>query len=705
MLKEFKQIVANCKNTISDYNGNHTLICEYFNINIKTSYSSSMVTEKIYKLIRSALEPTNNNDIITYNKFRDLEAALVYEAVLYNVNNDECLQVLQVIRDAQKIYTPIENIEKWKDAIIQAKNYIHFRNEKYKRPIHDEYRKEYDTAIAHKKLQELGCEIRLEDTTLTLVSGAEKIVENIENDIKSIGGQYLQNVIFHFLIKNNFYFKQFKLYAVNNRVSFSTRPEPISPIGYLLNLSLKHIHKLEKKIPHKTLEEKLASINTNAKLLSTALALQNYSIWDAQFFAHKPFPQNIQKLALFDSTFTIQSANIDHIIDFISSSFNWVDNNIFAASHNFSISEYIQVTKSIRDIANYKNGSVIIYFSKVKKICSDVNEQTIKTILHIMSHQHDEINTKYQFINDYEECNFSFKPLIEITPTKFLLCDISWCAINFYECLTQLVRNVIDEEAKNTTDNKLGQLLEDFVYKKLTDNNITFSAGDYDDGQKPKGECDVIIESEKAIDIIEIKKKVLKRASKSGNDVELVIDLSSSLLDSQIQTGRTEILLREQGYIDLKNKNGEKTRIYHKNREINRIALTHLDYGSFQDRTIINNILTILNNERLGLRSKDNSKKVKKFEDISKKCDLLSEQSEKLQSLHPGFDHFPFFDCWFLSLQQLLLIIDVSYDNNSFHKALNSTKHVTTGSNNFYTEFSIRFNSLTKETKPTQHKK
>lgn len=691
MLKEFKKIVANCENTISEYNGDLAHICQHLDIDIKTSYSSSMVTEKIQDLIRSALSPTNDDDTITYNQFRDLEAALVYESVLDNVDNHEYLRVLQVIRGVQQTYTPIENVEEWTKAAIQAKNYIYFRNEKYLLPIHDEYRKEYDTAIAHKKLEELGCEINLEDTTLVIVSGTEKIVENIEKDINSIGGQYLQNAIFYFLTKNNFYLKKFKLYAVNNRVNFSTRSEPMSPIGYLLNLSLKHIHKLEKKIPHETLKEKLASIEKNAKLLSTALSLQNYSIWDAQFFKNKPFPQSIQKLALFDSAFTIQSANIDHIIDFISSSFNWVDNNIFAGFHNFSIPEYIQVTKSIRDIADYKNGSTVIYFSRVKKMCSEISEHTVKKILRTMSHQQDEVNTKYQFIHNYEECNFSFKPLIEITPTKFLLCDISWCAINFYECLAQLVRNVIDKEGKNITDNKLGQSLEDFVYKKLIDNNITFSTGDYNDGQMPKGECDVIIESENAIDIIEIKKKVLKRASRSGNDIELVIDLSSSLLDAQIQTGRTEILLREQGYIDLKNKEGEITRVSLNDREINRIALTHLDYGSFQDRTIINNILTILNNERLSLRSQENTLYVDKFKKISEKCDTLSLQTQKLLELNYGFKHFPFFDCWFLSLQQLLLIIDASHDNNSFHKTLNSTKHVTTGSNNFYTEFSLRF--------------
>lgn len=49
----------------------------------------------------------------------------------------------------------------------------------------------------------------------------------------------------------------------------------------------------------------------------------------------------------------------------------------------------------------------------------------------------------------------------------------------------------------------------------------------------------------------------------------------------------------------------------------------------------------------------------------------------------------PFFDCWFMSLPQLLEVINLSSDNNSFYEILRKTKHVSLNTLDWYREFDI----------------
>ena len=58
---------------------------------------------------------------------------------------------------------------------------------------------------------------------------------------------------------------------------------------------------------------------------------------------------------------------------------------------------------------------------------------------------------------------------------------------------------------------------------------------------KREPECDVVIEDENNIVFIEIKKKALTSASRAGDDIKLIIDLSNSILDAHLQTGQHEL--------------------------------------------------------------------------------------------------------------------------------------------------------------------
>jgi hypothetical protein len=77
----------------------------------------------------------------------------------------------------------------------------------------------------------------------------------------------------------------------------------------------------------------------------------------------------------------------------------------------------------------------------------------------------------------------------------------------------------------------------------------------------------------------------------------------------------------------------------------------------------------------------------KKFKTIN---DALQEIRDQYNLAHQGDAVIPqpFFNCWFVSIPQLLVLLDGVTDADSFRKALWSCRHMTTGTSDLYFEIS-----------------
>lgn len=686
MLKEYKAIVDKVAATIAGFKDNHEQVCEILNIDISNGYARNQVTTKFRELIKIGLTPAIGDCTINYKEYRELEEALVYEAVLYKVDNCKYLIPIRTIRDILSEFKCFDEEADWQAAIVQVKNYNLFENSTYnydRANLRDSYPREYDVAMAAMGLIEYGCEIKFDDTSL-VIDKTEKAIERLEAEIKHIGGLAVIKSVFNFLRGEGYYFDKVSRYIVVAHKNFiPSHTQRLIPFGYLLNLAVKYPFENKYFLKRqKELNKKLAEITKIAKLLSTSLNIQIYGTWAGVFQSTHSLPEYISRLALSDSGFSFPTYDITDMPSQIRSLFIWIDHERFNSKNGFSIEEYLDVLQAIIKIADRRTGIVDVYLSRLIRE-TILPEIKIKHILMVISHEPTGINKNYQTIADYESVDFGFKPLIKLSPTKYIMCDKSWCAVAFYEAMASMVR-----KAESDSDSKIGYALESFIQEEFIKHNILYHSGNYAGRAKGKGESDIIVETETAIVLIEAKKKAFTRKAKSGRDIEIIIDLAASLLEAQLQAGRTEIILREQGFLEIEN-NGQISKIEHKGRDIERITLAHLDYGSFQDRTVINNILSILVNTRMEILNKNNTTAIAKFEEIKQKCDEWEAQAAELVKYDESFLHFPFFNCWFLSLSQLLLILKFSNSNESFYKTLVKTKHVTFGSSNFYYEFYI----------------
>jgi hypothetical protein len=178
---------------------------------------------------------------------------------------------------------------------------------------------------------------------------------------------------------------------------------------------------------------------------------------------------------------------------------------------------------------------------------------------------------------------------------------------------------------------------------------------------------------------LEIKKKSLTRRAQAGSDAHVLLDLANSVLKAQVQAGWHEARLQKQGFIELSHA-GTKTRLELEGRNVERIAVSLMQFGGFQDRVLLKQFLEATMNASFGVNDPAMQKAFAKFNA------LLGELREQLKILHPGETNLdrPFFHCWFLSVPQLLVLLDGVHCAEDFRQALWKTRHLVTGSADFY---------------------
>lgn len=684
----FKTLVDGVAASIESFKDDPNRICGFLGIDTSNGYLGSWVTEKFTANIKRALQPDKGMKELSYQQFSDIEDALVYDAVLNETDNSIYLLIIRTIRDHQKSYKAFDYPTDWAIAIENAKNYNLFSPSIYSEHgnLRDAYPRAFDVGTAAKELRDLGCRVELEDTTLEVKEGMEKLAADLETVVSELGGIMVIKSLIKTLERDHCYFEKLNRFLIISQISFDPRTtQPMIPYGYLLNLAIKYPYENPAFIQSGKRQEaidKLKYLAFVSTLFSTVLDIRPYGIWERFFQSGETLPKFVSEIAMFDAAISFPSTDINEVPSQLEGFFSWIDSALFESQFNFCVADFINVAKAIIAISKDQNGPVVIYQSSVQKLNKTIQEEKIHTVLLSMSHIK-KVNENFKFLTDYTECDFGFKPLIKVTDTKYLLADRSWCAGAFYEVMADLARRF----DKKKGEGNIGIAIEKFTNAILKEKGIRLYSGNYAGINKGQGECDVLIESQKAIMLMEIKKKVLTRKSKSGVDTGIIVDLAGSLLDAQLQAGRTELILRRQGYIELEDGSGNIYRIELKGRNVERIAMTHLDFGSFQDRNIINNILSIMVNTRVELIDKTNTELFKKFETIKVKSDEWAMQAEELKKNDPDFDHYPFFNCWFLSLSQLTLILQQATDNDSFYERLRKVKHVTLSSSNFYYEF------------------
>lgn len=624
----FKNFVDNVKSTL-DLNkiGDLNYLYNYFEINITGSISRDYLEKVIRERIKNTIS-SEDNEGLNFNDLRKLKSQLLLKKILDSI---DCSAYLPIIDELQNVTRKPQKIKflkdkrEWKSAIklIIELNKISIYKEHYDDNILEiTYCRDFRIGYAAKYLRGNGFQLEIRNGSIYIEDlEIKRIVEKIEKLIEKIGGLEVAYKIFQ-LLANKFDEKQQRYHLVRILSNIPQYNEPSVPFGFLLNLCVKHLSNQYNSSNDGEWED-LLFLTTN---LAAIYGVEPSNLFENLFTTQDNLIELIIRIKLYDNMFSLIQLRPDDVCKILLGLFNWVDNYDYKIKFGFSFYDIVMFICIILDQTKEFNGPVIIDVEKLNFSTYPISIDKINKIIDILSHNSGGINVNFKLPSDYSNENFSDKPFVR-NNSKLLIMDRSWCSPSFYEAVATELRKNYDEKA----DDKIGFALEEFIKEQLFFKNITFCFGKYKVG-KMEYECDLVVECKNTIIFIEIKKKGLTRKAREGKDVKLLIDICKSLLNSQIQIGQHELTIRKNGFIDLKNNMGTY-KLNLNGRQIERISLSLLDFGGFQDRTIIDQLLRTIEESKFQLYEETDIESKKEIEKINNNAKVLLNQTQEIYQI------------------------------------------------------------------------
>lgn len=600
------------------------------------------------------------------------------------------IRAVDVVHDAVRVAgstrflaAPLSEAARWKEALpfILDCNALH--------PEGPSRRVRFDpratnVADAIKVLRTQRVEAKVREGRVS-ISDAElhRIREKIEANIQRVGGGRFITRTFEELQPR--YFREHDRYHVAQAVApypYESAP-PLRPHGWLLGLALRHLETTAPPASAESIDNAYKDAVALASAFADSLDIRALSFAEGLWNDTYTLLQFMNRVSLFDTLYTFEQGRRTEVVPLLKDLFSWVP-----ATERFgrgwTVQEFIDVVHAIFQELGENSGIRIVGVAPLLRHLGDsFNPEVVKRVLDDLAHDPGRINR--HFLMPWHRAKYDFYnlPLVadRARRSHFLL-ESSWCAPAFYSALAKQVTGKLGEN----TDRKLGAALEDHVRKAFSSRGIATNHGVFKVGELG-GDCDVVIETEDRIVLIEVKKKHLTNEAKGGDTVQLLWDLALALFTSQGQLARAAFLLHRDGQLELR-KGREPWTLFRRGRQIERVSLTLADYGCLHDLKVFPNLLKLVPGVPLEAKSAHQQpalervlKEGEKFRAIEERLVALTGESFGA----PGV-HLP---CRFISLGQLQVMLDHASNNEEFWRELLRTRQVSYSTMSFYNEYRL----------------
>ncbi|MDF2387805.1 hypothetical protein JMG10_40560 [Nostoc ellipsosporum NOK] len=673
-----------------------TILYEHYGMECQNICTLAQVQQHLYKNIQVNLI---GNQLYRAQLFI-LKDQLLLTHFIKSKELQPYLGILEIVIDAirSKDNIPEQSIRqvagfedkiKWRIAVQSAWDLTVISPQKLEYNLQDLerlYQRQFVVSKSAKYLQNKSCEVGIEDGRVVIdESQARRIVNLIEADIRLLGGIKALRKLFE-LIKPYYNEKQGRYHLGRTFNSLIQADFPSIPVAYLLNLCVKYPQK-QILLAGENSDKIWKRILQNSIALTSILDVEIHNQFALLFHSTDTIIRFLQELAVYDNLFCFVQLRPLDVSKLIQGLFSGLS-EITQHKLGWTAEQAAIVAKEILKLGEGKLYPVTFQARQLHNLELGIGKDEIDKILNVYSHDVNCVNSNFSIpedINKIEHKNyFQHKPLIKLSENtdEYLLINSSICSPAFYEVIASELRAV--KELK-FNDKLLGHKIEDFIKSEFYKRGIRFKFGAYGEPNKDEGEIDILIETSDTLIFFEVKAKALTRNSRCGIDLDLLLDLSNSLVKSQIQIIKHEIYIRKNGYIHLKN--GSVCQLNY--RDIARVSITLLDFGSFQDRTVI---FQFLENMLLGRFEANDNVNEGKFNTLEENLNEFQEKFKELVQLDPTRADNPFYNCWFLSVPQLLILLDNVNCNDDLKRELWRTRSITTGSLDFYREYEYALN-------------
>ena len=605
----------------------------------------------------------------------------------------------------------------WNEA-IQLLKIIQIVKPAQEYTLFEHWQKEKAFAKALQRLQGMGLKWEVSGMNTAEVTNPEYIAKQILESVRRIGGrEFVQRMLDELA-----YCDEAHRFLLNRQGYNPAMPKWIisTPTNYMLNLGMRCI-----KYPTEINPSDLDEEYNRVKLICTDFCFVTHPVLSDSIWSDIIPPgdslEYLKRMFLRDSVFGLNQTNSDFVEDFTSFIVTELQKQ-----HGYDKELLICYVKTMRWFLSKADEK---QFKAVEKKRFNVfgTRTTLSSIFTSIEIKENKVNEGFLLPTDYREYNLLDKPIISckkywLIPPKSIM-GFSW-----YEAILSNLRST-----NKAVDNEIGVLMERYIQHKFDSIGISLCSGEYTYNTlsgKKIGECDHLIETEESIILIEDKRKSVTRDAKSGNPDNILLDLMYSLVASQYQCLRTSSCLLNDGKIELKREK-VNTLVKYNNQKFDHISLDLFDFGPISTRVFIDRILektlrskyairddAVLSNAEQKNAQKNIEKCNKLVEGLQEAVEIHyqnyrlaetnriiekfgnpvsqdkeSEKEKVLQNIEKSFR--PFFNSWFISLEQLVFLINQSSDPDSFLGNLNRLKYVTTGVGEFYNEWVImnKFNS------------
>lgn len=683
-LKTFRQIVDCCPGGITSCRNDLHDLYLYVGLPVESgSFSRHAISRQLYSKIVAAFSSGHR---AVFQRCRTLRSELIQGHVLDGEPLHPYFSILDNIEDAVRNTGQAgeEIAGDWGEAIRNAFDNVKLHD--WSASDHRErvYTRIYEVAKAAKRLQDAGYPIIRNGNKISLsVDADDKLVADIQKLIAQTGGINVARRIFKEITP--LYDLKQQRYHLVKRPDRTGGGIPQPPFGYLFQLAAKYFNGRSRVGNSAENWERLKLLATDYAAL---LDVQVYNPFNWGYIDARALLSYFHEIAIYDTMFRISQMRGSDVAKIIRGVLSGIDLDHSYGS-GWTINEFLAVTAAIVDLLASYRGPASFRTGDITRLCRHVNETRVTTILNeLLSHRSGEINQRFsrpsdapiRIIPGMERAGHDFfrRPLIRGGGgNEFFVLDRSACAPAFVEALFTPLRAAHG----HFDDAVVGPGIEHFLRSEFAHSGVDAVAGTYViDGQTRQ--CDLVVETTKTILFFEVKKKPLTRVARAGSDAHVLLDLAQSLLAAQVQAGWHEVHLRRTGCLVLSD-NGVSHRVELNGREVERVAVSFQDFGSFQDRVFLEQFLRGAMGARFSVTDPDLQ------DDFHELNSALSEIAKQVDFLLPaGNTHYrAFFHCWFLSVPQLMVLLDDVSDRESFRTALWKTRHIMTGSSDFYHDY------------------
>jgi hypothetical protein len=687
----FKQLVNSTKpilnlSSVEDLTG----LYEKYGIEYENSLTLYEVQNHLYKTIQNNLV---GNQLYRSQLFL-LKDQLLFTHFIRAEQLQPYLGILETVIDAirEKDNNPEQSIhqlvslefeDKWRTALQAAWDLTVISPQRIEYNLQDlekSYKRQFVVSKSARILQSEGCNVDIEDGRVVIEeSQARRIANRIEADIRLLGGIEALRRLFD-VIEPCHREKQGRYHLGRTFNSLIQANFPSIPVGYLLNLCVKHPRR-QILVAVESPDNIWKRILRNSIALTSILDVQPHNQFALWFHSTDTITRFLQELALYDNLFCPTQLRPSDVPKMLRGLFSWLSETI-QQNLGWTTEQAAMIAERIFKLAEGKLHPVTFQAEQLYKLAPELGKDEIDKLLTVYSHEINSVNSGFQIPQDVSqivyENYFQHKPLIRLNRDEHLLISSSICSPAFYEAMTAEIRAKVDSKIND----KLGDKIESFVKDEFSRRGIKFKFGKYGEIKKGRSldEMDIVVEASDTLIFFELKAKPLTSKSRCGSDLNLFIDLSESLLASQIQINKHETFIRKNGSISLDNAsicelNG---------RDIARVSITLLDFGSFQDRTVI---FQFLQNMLLGRFDASDDADASRVRSLNKKLDEFQSQYNEIVQLDPRRAKNPFYNCWFLSVPQLLILLDNVNSSDDLKRELCRTRSISTSSLDFYREY------------------